>query len=53
MIIGHTNVDGFKKIGPQIIITSSEMTENKTYFDIDLKRQINNMDELMEYMKFL
>lgn len=53
MIIGHTNVDWFKKIGPQIIITSSEMTDNKTYFDINLEQQINNMDELMDYMMFL
>lgn len=53
MIIGHNVVDGFKKIGNQIIITSNYHTDNKTYFDINLERQINSMDKLMEYMKFL
>ena len=53
MIIGHNNVDGFKKIGRQIIIASSHMTDNKTYFNIDLSQTINNMNELTDYMKFL
>lgn len=53
MIIGHNTVDGFKRIGRQIIIASSHMTDNKTYFDIDLEQDINNMDELTDYMMFL
>ena len=53
MIVGHTNVHGFAKISRQIVITSSFQTDNKVYFDIDLERQIDDMDDLMEYLKFL
>lgn len=53
MIIGHNHVNGFKKIGNQIIISSSFLCDNKIYFNINLEKKINDMDDLMNYMEFL
>ena len=46
MIVGHTIVDGFKMVGKQMIITSNILTDNRTYLDIDLEKEIKNIDEI-------
>ena len=53
MIVGHNDVAGYKIFGKQVIIASSFLTDTKTYFDIDLRKQINNVPDLMDYIKFL
>lgn len=53
MVVGHTVVDGFLIYGNQMILSSSFGTTNKTYLDIDLSKPINNIDDLIENIKYL
>lgn len=53
MVVGHTVVDGFLIYGNQMILSSSFATDNKAYLDIDLSEPINNMDDLVDNIKFL
>lgn len=53
MVVGHTVVDGFLVYGNQMILSSSFGTSNKAYLDIDLSKPIDNMDDLIDNIKFL
>ena len=53
MVIGHNNVNGYELLGKQLIISSSFMTSTKTYLDIDLSKNIENIRDLMEFLEFL
>ena len=54
MIVGHTVVDsGYKIIGNQMILSSSFYTSVKSYLDVDLSKDINSMDDLLNTIKVL
>lgn len=53
MIIGHNNVNGYEVFGKQLIISSSFLTAKKTYLDIDLSKNMENVQDLMEFLEFL
>ncbi len=53
MIVGHTVVDGYFEFGNQLILSSSFGSYNKAYLDIDLSVPINNMDNVIDNIKFI
>lgn len=54
MIVGHSIVDsGYKIIGRQMVLSSSFYTKVKSYLDIDLSKEYNTMDNLIEDVKVL
>lgn len=54
MIVGHTVVDsGYKIIGNQLILSSSFFTSSKSYLDIDLSKEYESMDDLIDDIKLL
>ena len=54
MIVGHTVVDsGYKIIGNQLILSSSFFTSLKSYLDIDLSKDYESMDDLIDDVKLL
>lgn len=53
MVVGHTVVDEYFIYGDQMILSSSFGTLDKAYLDIDLSVPINNMGELVNYIKHL
>lgn len=53
MIIGHNPVESYLIFGKQIIISSSYKTNKKTYLNIDLSKNIENIEDLMGYIEFL
>lgn len=53
MVVGHTVVDAYLTYGNQIIISSSFGSYNKAYLDVDLSVPINNMDDVIDNIKFL
>lgn len=53
MVVGHTMVDGCETFGNQLILASSFSSGDKAYLDVDLSKDINGMDGLIEYIKFL
>jgi serine/threonine-protein phosphatase PP1 catalytic subunit len=53
MIVGHTPVNGFKIHGDLMVLSSSFASKNKAYLDIDLKKDINSINELKKRIKYL
>ena len=53
MVVGHSPVNGFEKIGNQLIISSSFETDNKVYLDIDLSKEILHMNHLLDCIRYL
>ena len=53
MIVGHTVVNAYMIYGNQMILSSSFGTVDKAYLDIDLSKPINNMDDVLDNIKFL
>ena len=53
MVVGHTNVDGYKTFGKQLIISSSYKKGKKAYLEIDLAEKLENMQDLTKNIKFL
>ena len=53
MIIGHNTVDGYELFGRQLILSSSFLTSNKMYLDIDLSKEINDIHDLTDCLEFL
>jgi serine/threonine-protein phosphatase PP1 catalytic subunit len=54
MVVGHTVVDsGYKIIGNQMVLSSSFFTSVKSYLDIDLSKDLNSMDDLINNVKIL
>ena len=53
MVVGHTNVDGFKRYGKQLIISSSYKDRKKVYLKIDLSEKIETMEDLIQTIKYL
>ena len=53
MIVGHTVVNAYMIYGNQMILSSSFGTVDKAYLDINLSKPINNMDDVLDNIKFL
>lgn len=53
MVVGHSPVNGYEKLGNQLIISSSFDTDNKVYLDIDLSKDILHMNHLLDCIKYL
>lgn len=53
MVVGHTVVDGYEVYGKQMILSSSFGTDNKMYLDIDLTKDVNDMEDLKSFLKNL
>ena len=53
MVVGHTNVDGYKTFGKQLIISSSYNGGKKAYLEIDLGEKIETMNDLTKKIKYL
>lgn len=53
MVVGHTVVDGYREFGKEMILSSSFGTENKLYLDIDLSKDVKDMDDLKAFLKKL
>lgn len=52
MVIGHTPVESYKLFGRQMILSSSFLTNVKTYLDIDLSKEINSMKDVQRQLRF-
>ncbi|WP_321421361.1 metallophosphoesterase [uncultured Methanobacterium sp.] len=53
-IIGHTPVDGYQvNYGKQLVISSSFGCVRKAYLELDLEKNLENMDELVKMVQFL
>lgn len=52
MIVGHTPVNGVKKIGKQLIISSSYSTGKKAYVLLDLEKEISNITDVLEMVEY-
>ena len=52
MIVGHCPVESYKVFGKQIIMSSSFATKVKTYLDIDLSMEINDIKDVQKQLKF-
>ena len=53
MVVGHSPVNGYEKLGNQLIISSSFDTDNKVYLDIDLSKDIKHMNHLLDCIRYL
>ena len=53
MVVGHTNVNGYKTYGKQLILTSSYNDQKKAYLEIDLGEKIETMNDLTQKIKYL
>ena len=53
MIIGHNPVNRYEIFGKQLIISSSYQTDKKAYLDIDLSKNIEELEDLMDFIEFL
>ena len=53
MVVGHSPVNGYEKMGNQLIISSSFDTANKVYLDIDLSKDILHMNHLLDCIRYL
>jgi serine/threonine-protein phosphatase PP1 catalytic subunit len=53
MVVGHSPVNGYQKLGNQLIISSSFETDEKVYLDIDLSKDILHMNHLLDCIKYL
>lgn len=53
MIVGHCPVESYKMFGKQIIMSSSFETKVKTYLDIDLSMEIEDVTDVQKQLKFV
>ena len=53
MIVGHCPVESYKVFGKQIIMSSSFETKVKTYLDIDLSMDIEDVTDVQKQLKFV
>ena len=53
MIIGHNPVNRYEIFGKQLIVSSSFQTDKKAYLDIDLSKNIEELQDLMNFLKYL
>ena len=53
MVVGHSPVNGYQKLGNQLIISSSFETDAKAYLDIDLSKDILHMNPLLDCIRYL
>jgi len=52
-VVGHTPVDGYKIIGNQLILSSSLSTGRKCYLELDLEKDVNDVECLTGMIKEL
>ena len=53
MIVGHTPVDGIKRLGNQLIVSSGFSKGAKAYVDLDLEKEINGCDDILPMVKWM
>ena len=53
MVVGHCPVESYHLYGNQIIMSSSFQTKVKTYLDIDLSMEINDVKDVQKELKFI
>lgn len=53
MLVGHCPIESYDMFGNQIIMSSSFNTEVKTYLDIDLSAEINDIRDIQRNLKFI
>lgn len=53
MVVGHCPVESYKVFANQIIMSSSFQTKIKTYLDIDLSMEINDIKDVQKQLKFI
>lgn len=53
MVVGHSPVESYKVFSNQIIMSSSFETKVKTYLDIDLAMEINDIKDVQKQLKFI
>lgn len=53
MVVGHCPVESYKVFGSQIIMSSSFATKVKTYLDIDLSMEIEDVKDVQKQLKFI
>ena len=53
-IVGHTPIDGFEIVyQKQMIVSSSFSTGRKAYLELDLKKELENMEDIVKMVKYL
>lgn len=53
MVVGHCPVESYRIFGNQIIMSSSFATKVKTYLDIDLSMEIEDVKDVQKQLKFI
>ena len=53
MIVGHCPIESYKVFSKQIIISSSFNTRVKTYLDMDLSLELNDIKDVQKQLKFI
>ncbi len=53
MIVGHCPVESYKVFSKQIIMSSSFYTKVKTYLDMDLSLELNEIKDVQKQLKFI
>ena len=53
MVVGHSPVESYKVFANQIIMSSSFATKVKTYLDIDLAMEIDDIKDVQKQLKFI
>lgn len=53
MVVGHCPVESYEVFSNQIIMSSSFNTKVKTYLDIDLAMEINDIRDVQKQLKFI
>lgn len=53
MIVGHTPVDGIKRVGKQLIVSSSYGLGKKAWIELDLESEINGIDDILPMVRYL
>lgn len=53
MLVGHCPVESYKVFGNQIIMSSSFETKMKTYLDMDLSMEIEDVKDVQKQLKFI
>lgn len=53
MIVGHCPVESYKTFSKQIIMSSSFNTRVKTYLDMDLSMELNDISDVQKQLKFI
>lgn len=53
-VVGHTPVDGYQvNHGRQLVISSGLSEGRRTYLELDLEKEVNDMDQLVGMLKFV